>query len=211
MFGLIRLVLCGIVFVIIFLLLRKRIEPAKVKKAVAILFIGIFFLGSTLLAFVPFENLFVTFDTPEAAYDYFTPGKSGEAFLIEGKESTFVLKSKNGTNSSLIVPKTENGWKVPIGTYSKSVFNQPFKDFTVTVSQYKDTSDYYIKVVDVNSFVQTLTDSDGTVFIKKQPSVSTFNFSSVYYAYISDFDATTYTLIVNGEAVALSSVQHTEP
>ena len=211
MFGLIRLILCGIVFVIIFLLLRKRIEPAKVKKAAAILFIGIFFLGSTLLAFVPFENLFVTFDTPEAAYDYFTPGKSGEAFLIEGKESTFVLKTKNGTNSSLIVPKTENGWKVPIGTYRKSVFNQPFKDFTVTVFQYKDTSDYYIKVVDVNAFVQTLTDSDGTVFTKKQPSVSTFNLSSVYYAYISDFDATTYTLIVNGETVALSSVQKTEP
>ena len=202
MFVFVRMIISGIAIVICWQIVRKKITPAKMKKMKIVLCI-IFVLTCTALNFVPFENLFVTFETAEAAYDYCQPGKSGESFLIEGNESTFVVKNQNGTDSLLIVPKVENGWAVPLGIYLKTVADRVFEDFSVRVYQYNNSTDYYIKVLAKKSYIQSLTDSNNTVFTERTPSASDApTFFIAYYAYVPNFNET-YTLFVNGKSVAL--------
>lgn len=204
MFGLIRIAISGIVFVVLYVPFRKKIAPTKLKKMSVILFAVVCIFGSMLLCLIPFENLFVNFDSAEASYDYFYMDNDGELLQIEGKNSTFVQKSQDITNTIVIVPKTEKGWKVPVGIYTKLVYNQVFEDFVVYVYQFRDTSDYYVCITANNKMVHTLTDENGTVFVERQRQVASYISLNVeYYAYVPDFKEN-YTLIVNDEAVCLS-------
>ena len=69
----------------------------------------------TVLAFLPIENSFVTFDSPKAAYEYFNSGKSNIELVVKGDNCDFIIDRKKDSDTYLIVPKTANGWKIGIG------------------------------------------------------------------------------------------------
>jgi hypothetical protein len=70
---------------------------------------------------VPFENLFITFSSPESAFKY-KINKDINA-IIEGNDSTFIIYSNDGANSFEAFPKSKNGWK--LGTaFSYDLFFQ---------------------------------------------------------------------------------------
>lgn len=203
MFGWIRLIILAIVFLATLPLVCKKCKPKNLKK-VRVLWFIVCVLVCTVFQFIPFENLFITFDSAEEAFEYYNPNATGELLQIEGKNSTFVQKTQDITNAIQIVPKTESGWTVPIGSYTKLVYNHIFEDFSVRVYQFKDTSDYYMCVLANKEKVPSLTDANGTVFIEKQRQVAPYDDSDVkYYAYVPEFKEN-YTLLVDDEPVLLS-------
>ncbi len=148
--------------------------------------------------YVPVENLFITFSTPEAAFKYGCTGEVRD--MIDGKESTLILYSpKQKTRSQVVFSKTERGWKI-------NPFSIPFKEKSgasqVSIYKSKNSIDYYVvvhtiildrKSVDnINIF-----DNKNTIFrcyIKEYESY----LSILNYACINNYDEN-YELIIDGE------------
>ena len=61
------------------------------------------------LAFLPFENLFVTFNSPEKAVEYYAFADVDVYANIPGEQCNLIVGTKIDTNIQMIVPRTENG------------------------------------------------------------------------------------------------------
>ena len=156
-------------------------------------------------AFLPFENLFVTFNSPEAAYEYYNVGKSNVELVVEGNNCDFVVDYKNDSDTYLIIPKTADGWKVGIGSDTKRIAQKLSDGITVYVYQYKNTNDYFITVLDTGGGESKVSDDYNTKFYSLEKSNDSIEKTFVtYYAHISNFNAQ-YSVVVNGNKIALQS------
>ncbi len=196
MFGLIR-VLIGVIFFIIYLLIAK-ITKLNLKKRHYILSVFASIVLITVLAFVPFENLFVTFSSPKAVFNYMNFGKSEIKLIVTGNKTAFVIGGEN-TNKLLIVPKTENGWKIGTGYKTQKAYSKITDDLIIDVYQYQNTDDYYIAVYKINGGQFDITDSNDSVFY---PLGNTSFYT--YYAYIPKYNSH-YWILVNGEKIVLKT------
>ena len=160
----------------------------------------------TVLGFVPFENLFVTFDSPKAAYEYYILGKTNIELIVEGDACDFVVDSKDKGNTILIIPKTADGWKVGIGLNIKRLDHKFSNGIVFDVYQYKDTNDYFITVFDTNGGESTISDENNTEFIpSKERYIDPLGKSFVtYYAHLTDFGPN-YTVTVNGNVISFGN------
>lgn len=77
-----------------------------------------------MLTFLPFENLFVTFYSPKAAYEYFYLVKSNIELIVNGDDCNFIITHKNDSDTYLIIPKTADGWKIGIGSNTKRIIQK---------------------------------------------------------------------------------------
>lgn len=110
MFGFVRLVLGAVLGICIAALAKKLWGRPGRKFYFLVVVITTLFI--TLSAFVPFENAFITFKSPEAAYKYVNPGTSEIELVLDGQHSSFVIGSKGDSDIVYIVPKASGGWKV---------------------------------------------------------------------------------------------------
>ncbi|MBE6616777.1 MAG: hypothetical protein E7627_02355 [Ruminococcaceae bacterium] len=160
---------------------------------------------TTVLAFLPFENLFINFDSPKEAYEYYTFSKSNIELVVEGNECDFVVDCKNNVDTHLIIPKTADGWKVGIGSNTKRIVYKHSNGITVYVYQYSNTSEYFITILDTNGGVAIVSDNYGTEFYSLEKDNDSLNTTFVtYYAYIPDFNLE-YSVIVNGNEIVLKT------
>ncbi|MBQ9859461.1 MAG: hypothetical protein IJO76_02135 [Clostridia bacterium] len=198
MFSVVRSVLAGVV-VSLLLLLIHRYKPLTKKIAIGSA-IGWIVL-SLALSFLPFENSFVTFSSPEAAYKYYYPTASPYQ-IIKGNESDLVLgDGRDGTTTILIVPKNEDGWKVGIGSEINTVYNGIAGTLPVQIHRYKDSNDYYITVFGEHGKELSISDNRGSTF------ASDLQLRNVYRAHIADMNRQ-YELTVNGEKIDLFQAKH---
>ena len=121
MFSIVRIFIGG-VFVGIAFIILKRFKIVR-RSAYTISIVASIIL-TTALAFVPFENSFISFSSPKAAYEYFNIGKSNIELVVEGSACDFVIDRKNDTDSYLIVPKKMDSWKIGIGTDIRKIVNK---------------------------------------------------------------------------------------
>lgn len=190
-YGLIRIIICTILFVIVFFVLEKHHTFNKHGR-IAILLV-FFIIFQTLLAFIPFENAFLTFSSIESAYSY---NNKGEAkFVVEGKETDFVIGGKENNYVISIIPKSNNGWKIGLGVYTKKLCHKVYNKTSVDLYQYKDSDEYYI-VVTTSKNNAEIKDNRNTRFYYYSEEDDMFGRS--YCAYINDFN-NQYTLTINGE------------
>lgn len=157
----------------------------------------------TILAFLPLENLFITFNSPKDAYEYYNLGKSNIQLVVEGENSDFVIDCKNDSDTYLIIPKTPNGWKIGIGSNTKRIIQKLSKGITIYVYQYKNTNDYYITILDTTGGETDIRDNYNTKFYcLKRRNVSLGKTFVTYYAHISSFNSE-YNIIVNDNKIVL--------
>lgn len=203
MFGLIR-VLIGCVFFCCSVLALKRFKTInKHKKYIVCAVISIAL--TTALAFLPFENLFTAFKSPESVYKYVNYGKSNVKLVVDGNNSSFVIGEKNHSDTYLIVPKTSDGWKIGVGTDTKLVSQINSNGIVIHVYQYKNMDDYYVTVFDVNGGYAEITDSCNSSFqLIEQMSEVADKTIVTYYASVSDIDAS-YWISVNGNKILLGN------
>lgn len=200
MFGVIRLIFGGIVFAVCILLIRK--SRAIYKRR---LYLGSFAIAvalTTLLALVPIENAFVTFSSPEAAFEYVNTGKAKLA--VEGDKTAFVIGEKGDADIYSIIPKSNDGWKLGMGFDTKKVNQKISNGITIYVYRYQKSDDYYITVLNTNGGDFEVTDNHNSRFCYLDEMNPTLHKTFyTYYAYIQNMDDQ-YRLTVNGKEILLT-------
>lgn len=199
MFGLVRLIIGSIVFCIMFFLIRKF-----TKKHTRSLISGSIMFSIVLvvtMAFVPFENLYTTFETPVKAYNYYNFGKSDIQLIVGGTTSDLIIDNRSGSDHYLIIPRSNNGWKIGIGAETKKIIQKTNNGIVICVYQYKDTADYYITVLDTNGGDTDIADSSNSKFyaLKKTNPALGKEFVT-YFAHVPALDSQ-YWICVNGSKI----------
>lgn len=196
MFIIARVAVGCIVFVVLNVFIAKN--STKRKRAWRLVSVIVSVLLISALYFLPLENLFMTFDSPQEVYRYVNVGKENIELMVEGESSTLIVGCQNDTYRHSIIPKTTKGWKLGTSVQTKKIFQKVSDEILIEVYQYKDTSDYYIAVLSFTGGALEIIDSDNSVFysLEKENDFQENTFVS-YYAYTSRFDSQ-YCLTVDG-------------
>lgn len=203
MFSIIRLMIGCIFFGCSITVVKK--SKVIYKRILYVVFTSISVALIAVLAFLPFENLFITFNSPKAAYEYFSFGKSNIELVVEGNNCDFIIDHKRDSDTYLIIPKTADGWKIGIGLNTKRIVQKLSNGITVYVYQYKNTNDYFITIFDTNGGESKVSDDYNTKFYSLEKKNDFLGKTFVtYYAHISDFNLQ-YSVVVNGNKIALQN------
>lgn len=196
-FLIIRLAFWSIAFIISFLLIKKSQVRHKRRWSIVAFIVAV--IMTTIFALMPIENAFITFSTPELAYNY---NHSGNVKLIvDGEKTDFVVGAKGDAYIYAIVPKSNNRWKIGMGLDTKRIIQIISDGITIYVYQYKNTNDYFITVLDTEGGSLDIADNHNSDFKYLEKSNSTLDKTFyTYYAYINDFDDQ-YTLTVNDKSI----------
>lgn len=158
-------------------------------------------LVMTITAMFPVENLFVRFNTPEAAFRYASVGNIEE--VLHGQSSSLVIyKTDKHTYSRTVILKSSNSYKLPTYFTLKRI-SQKFNAYGVFSTYHVyGTQDYYILATiphrNDNETIEVY-NSDGTVV---ESSVVEIKNSYRLYFYLQDFTKGHY-IILNGETIPL--------
>lgn len=198
-FVIIRIIFWSIAFIISFLLIRKSRIIHKRQWATVTLVVAV--ILTSISALIPIENALITFSSPESAYNYNNSGNV--KLIVDGEKTDFVVGTKGDADVYLIIPKSNDGWKLGMGLDTKKVFQTISNGITIYVYKYKNTDDYYITVLDTNGGSTNITDNHNSKFkhLEKFNSILGKTFYT-YYAYINNFDDQ-YTLTVNGNSIII--------
>lgn len=207
MFAILRLMIGACLFGIFIPIIRKSKNGTK-RKLYTILIIASILL-TTALAFLPFENLIVTFPSPIAAYDYYyLPGKSDIELIVPGKTCDFIVDRQNVSDTDIIIfPKTDKGWKIGIGTNTKIIDHKISDEVSITVYQYKNTGEKFLTILCFDGDQASVSDAYNTKFYSlegtKDPLGNTF---VTYYAYIPNYDSQ-YCVMINDKIITINNAQ----
>ena len=202
MYNIIRLIICGI-FLACSVIAVKKSRVFR-KHAFYTAFACLSIILFAVLAFLPFENFFITFDSPKEAYEYYNLGESNIELIVEGKDCDFIVDCKNDSDTYLIVPKTSDGWKIGIGSNAKKIVQTFSNGIALCVYQYKNTDDYFITVLDTNGGESTISDEYNTNFLSTERYNESLGKSFVtYYAHITNLKPQ-YNVTVNDQILFVS-------
>ena len=201
MYGLIRLCIGCIVFGCIKLNFKEIIKTLSHK--IYIFVIAAIF--SIIFMFIPFENLFITFSSPEKVFNYCYTKKTKAKLVVEGKDSDLVIGEDDDAHIYLIVPKVANGWKIGMWTNTKLISYEMYNSISVDVYQYKNTNDYFVSILDMNGGYSQITDSFQSEFSALEQPMDVLEKTYVtYYTNIQDF-TDEYWVNVNGEKIIVNA------
>ncbi len=194
-FIIIRLIFFCIVLIAAFLIIKKqRLKNERRNRIIA--FISAMVL-TTLFSLFPVENAFVSFPTAEKAYAYNHTGKV--KLTVNGNDSDFIVGEKGNTDVYAIIPKTNNRFKIGMGTDMRQVFKKTSDGISVCVYRFKETDDYYISVFDADGGETEITDNCNSVFEYTSSFNSALNKKFyTYYAFIENYNDG-YSVSVNGK------------
>ena len=130
-------------------------------------------------------------------------GKSNIVLIVEGGDCDFIIDRNNDSDTYLIIPKTAYGWKIGVASNTKRIVQKFSNGIVVYVYQYKNTSDYFITILDTNGGESTVSDEYNTKFF----SLERYNDSLgkvfvTYYAHITTLNQQ-YSVIVNDNKIVL--------
>lgn len=159
---------------------------------------------ATLFSLPPIENAFIEFSSPDAAYHY---NHSGEVRLIvAGEKNDFIVGDKGDVYAYAIVPKSNGHWKIGMGFDTKRIFQATSDGIVIYVYQYKNSSDYFVTVLDTKGGKLDIIDSHNSDFKCLEDSNSTLGKEFyTYYAYVGGFDAD-YCITIDGQTFRAGAV-----
>ena len=158
MYGVIRFIVCSILILILALVVKKKTN----KKIFAFcLLLCIAFCVS--IWFIPFENLFVAFDSPEDVFDYM--GNGSVVSTVEGVDSVaMITKEDNNSFSTFFALKKDNKYKIATTSADKVLYTKHHDSLHFYIYQIKGTNDYYLLVWGTVSDEINISDSQNTDF-----------------------------------------------
>ena len=203
MYIIIRLII-SCIFLVCSIIAIKNSKAIR-KYILYIIFTSLSVLLIVALTFLPFENLFITFDSPKAAYEYYNLGKSNIELIVEGDDCDFIIDRKNDSDAYLIIPKTADGWKIGVGSNTKRIMQKLSDGIVLYVYRYKDTNDYFITILDTKSGESTVSDEYNTEFFSLERYNDSLGKNFVtYYAHITNLNPQ-YSVIVNDNKIVLGN------
>lgn len=196
----IRLCFILVLYTVCIIVARKR-KGVRSKYFLTIAMIGmiILFIFSGIF---PFENIFISFDTPENALDYWTThGKI--IHIIDGEDSCLVVYYAKDSESKIgleYFPKDDSGYKLPTVLTKKIIICKFTNNGLIELDYIRGTNDYYIYGdYHANDDCPAIADEIGTKFIN-QKDTSIENLHS-FYGYINGKLPKPYKINIDGETV----------
>lgn len=174
-------------------------KQAGKKSWFFILVAGMAVVLLTVLFFLPFENIFYSFQSPEDVFSYKYPGTSDIQLVIEGQESALVIGDKERETLMSYVRKEDDNWKLDVGVAHKEIATEMIENGLVLVYQYRDSHDYYIEIIDMEGTIASISDNLHSQFVSYKGN----EFISYYYAAVTDFDEN-YSLTINDTKISLT-------
>lgn len=184
LFSITRIIFWGILLIISFYFIKKRNIKNK-KKIIVILFL-LYSLCLSFSSFILIENIFISFKKPEEAYRYKHTGKP--QLVINGEKTSFVIGKKGNIETSTIIPKTSNGWKLSNPNHTKKIQYITSDKIIINIYRYKNSDEYYIVVFDMNGGLSNIKDNCNSNFYHIESMVTTDKKYYRYYAYINNFN-----------------------
>lgn len=201
MYSIIRLII-GCIFLTCSIIVTKK-SKVVCKRILYVIFLITTVVLITILSFIPLENLFITFSSPEEVYEYVNFGKSNIELVVKGNDCDFVVDRKSDSDTYLIIPKTVDGWKIGVGSNTKRIAQKISDGIIVYVYQYKNTKDYFITIFDTNGGELQLLDDYDTEFYSLEKKNDFLEKTFVtYYAHVSNFNPQ-YCVMVNGNKITV--------
>jgi len=154
-----------------------------------------------VLGFIPVENVIGPIKSIETVYKYRNP-KAEIRLIIEGEESAYVSGIEDGAEMIMVVPRVRGGWSVGTGAEHKMVTWGFSNDIVYHVRQYKDTTDYYVNVYDINGNELEIQDAYDSEYVLLEKTEEYKDVSPEYYAYVPEYNEN-YWITVNGERIEL--------
>ena len=210
MYDKVRLLMTILVMVLTALILRsitfklaKKNKLSKWYKLFNIAVIIIVSFGFSAAISWPIENLFVSFDSPEAAYRYLKDDSIIQ--VVDGKDTTLVV-----AEGSQIIPKADETdgnagrWKLPVPNATTFRYKDAGNGILVFLYHYKDTSEYYLDICTWSTEPIQVSDSLASEFSFTEKMIPLTDQKSVEcFAYIPD-PPKDYWVKVNDQTIDLS-------
>lgn len=178
--------LFGILIFIAFLFFIQKLHEIHKRWRLAVAFVAAA-MGTTIFALLPVENAFLTFSSPQSAYQY---NHTGDVKLVVSGEITdFVIGVQGDVDEYTIVPKSDDGWKLGMGFDTKRIHQTVSDGVVIYVYQYKNTDDYYITILDTDGGPLEITDNRNSNFQCLECTNEALHITFyTYYGYIHDYD-----------------------
>lgn len=184
----------GLLFAILFLISIFIIRKRKIKffyGSKNVIFYLILISVITQISRMPFENLFVKYDSTDNAF--FWLGKGDNLGTEEGKESCLIIVEKDSERSYIYLNKENEYFKAPFFEPKRKIVkfdNQV--GIRVTLIQEKGTDNYYVVLLATSSIINVnqenyITDSNSSdfkriLFLDKKEN----NYFFQYSAYVEN-------------------------
>ena len=199
MYGLIRILVVVVIVALLFLAkLWLRVEISQKMQYVFLSIALVLLLSFSLL---PFENVFYTFDSPRAVYKYMSFNNTETDVIIEGDKCDYVIgkTTKEKTFTSMIIPKTDRGYKIAIGLKTKirNVMDGLPRGCTVTIVEYGD--DFFVEISFLSPGAHEVTSNEDAAFTVRKHQISEGEELFEYYVHISDKES--FRLSIDGTDV----------
>lgn len=202
MFSIVRLLIV-LTFLCCSILIIKHSVTSH-KFMLKIVLISISFVLLVALNFWPFENLFVTFNSPQSVYEYYSFDKSNIDLVVDGNNCDFVVKQKKDVDKYLIIPKTADGWKIGVGAHTRRIAQKIVNGIVICVYQYRSTDDYFITILDTSGGQTSITDNYNTKFYSLEQQRASLGTFTTYYGHIANFNAL-YKITINGDNIVFEN------
>ena len=196
----IRIILGLIIAFAVYFIIKASIQVKKKKLIFISAFLGI--VTMIFSSLFPIENAFIHFKTAEQVFSYTQAGTIEK--IIDGKESCLVIYSEDkSTYGQYIIPKTENGYKIPNSFLFKQIQYKFDKNGIFEVFQVTGTQDFYV------SGTVHLKERDNTINIfndknqKIESDIFRLENSDFIYFYLPTY-SDEYYLMINGDIVPIS-------
>ncbi|WP_337484384.1 hypothetical protein [Porcipelethomonas sp.] len=148
----------AICFFIIAIMFFKN-KTIKIKKRL-LKFIPSIFL-SLLIFIMPFENLFLKFDTPELAFNYSISNRN-IIKIVPNKLSALVIYEENGHTTATLINKCDDKWKasfLPDDQIQLRLENNEI----VLITKERKSNNFYV-MISLKSNIKTLSDNYDSYF-----------------------------------------------
>ena len=196
MYGLIRTAFGCIVFALCFFLMKKKNISKKMNIIISLAIALVVCTGSY---FLPVENSVLTFPTAEKAFAHVNSEKA--VLVAEGEKSALVVgEESENEHTLLIVPKSDEGWKIGRGIDTKLEKQLLDGDFVINLYKHRRCGDYYISILYTGSGELEISDSCNSAFYA--PENTGDRGSEFRLANISDYDDS-YRININGMELQL--------
>jgi hypothetical protein len=189
-----------VIIIIISLSLIKKLRFHR--KRIYITLIIIIALLSSISYLLPFENLFITFHTPQELFKFVYYGKIMD--IIEGNDSCLIVYITNqNTYSTTIILKVRGGYKIGSSLFKKKLTAKHFMLNYFSIYNYTQSTDNYVigaGIVEDNNFV--VSDSNDSVIKYFINDVGTINKTVFWYGYIGEMKDN-YAISINGNKIII--------
>lgn len=189
-FSLVRMSLFIILVTVCIFIINKKAQPHRRVQAIIVSVFCCSVLSLTMLELIPFENMFLSFETPEEAYAYYSNNEVD--LMIEGEDTCLIL-AKGNSKKLQIFKKRESGWKIRTGFKINITMPKTVGLTVVSVLSIDESDDKYIKINNAVDSQLEISDNRNSVFLQGS--------DKSYYAYVDDFSEN-YSININGKTVS---------